>query len=141
MASQSGKSWRAKTRDAYDGSAIYPGSYNNVGDVSTAQGDLAGALKSYRDGLAIGKKLAGKSPSNADWRRAICPVSFDKVSNRPKRAGQLVRSANESHRDLLAISEKLASQDPSNAGWQRDLSVRYDKVGDVLNAQGRLSLR
>src|SRR6266446_5713853 len=32
----------------------------------------------------------------------------------------------------------LAAADRSNMQWQRDLSVSYDKVGDVLMAQGRL---
>ena len=43
-----------------------------------------------------------------------------------------------SYRDSLAIAERLAEADPSNTGWQRDLSVSYDKVGDVLVAQGNL---
>jgi predicted negative regulator of RcsB-dependent stress response len=33
-------------------------SYIKVGDVQIAQGDLAGALKSYRDSLAIFARLA-----------------------------------------------------------------------------------
>ena len=36
------------------------------------------------------------------------------------------------------ISIRLAEQDPSNSGWQRDLSVSYEKVGDVLVVQGNL---
>ena len=44
-----------------------------------------------------------------------------------------------SYQDSLAISERLAKADPSNAGWQRDLSVSYDKIGDVLVAQGNLA--
>ena len=43
-----------------------------------------------------------------------------------------------SYRDGLAIRDRLAKADPGNAGWQRDLSVSYDKVGDVLVAQGNL---
>jgi tetratricopeptide (TPR) repeat protein len=43
-----------------------------------------------------------------------------------------------SFRDSLAIRERLAKADPNNAGWQRDLSVSYNKVGDVLVAQGNL---
>src|SRR5262245_29520283 len=33
----------------------------------------------------------------------------------------------------------LPKADPGNGRWQRDLSVAYDKVGDVLLAQGKLS--
>jgi hypothetical protein len=38
----------------------------------------------------------------------------------------------------LAIADRLAKADPGNAGWQRDLSVSYNKIGDVLVAQGNL---
>ena len=38
----------------------------------------------------------------------------------------------------LAIREKLAAQDPSNTGWQRDLSVSFERIGDVQSAQGNL---
>jgi hypothetical protein len=34
----------------------------------SAQGNIAGALKSYRDYLAIAEKLAKQDPSNADWQ-------------------------------------------------------------------------
>ena len=37
----------------------------------------------------------------------------------------------EAYRDDLAIRQKLAAQDPGNAGWRRDLSVSFDKIGDV----------
>src|SRR3954467_882144 len=36
------------------------------------------------------------------------------------------------------IAERLARADPANAGWQRNLSVSYNKIGDVLVAQGNL---
>jgi hypothetical protein len=40
------------------------------------------------------------------------------------------------YRQSLRICEALSAHDPVNAGWQRDLSVSYDKIGDVLVAQG-----
>jgi tetratricopeptide (TPR) repeat protein len=42
------------------------------------------------------------------------------------------------YRDSLAIVDRLAKSDPGNAGWQRDLSVSYDRIGNVLVAQGHL---
>jgi hypothetical protein len=36
------------------------------------------------------------------------------------------------------LPDRLAKADPGNAGWQRDLSVSYDRVGDVLVPQGNL---
>ena len=37
------------------------------------------------------------------------------------------------------IDQRLVKADPDNTSWQRDLSVAYDKIGDVLVAQGDLS--
>jgi hypothetical protein len=39
--------------------------YERVGNVQAAQGDLAGALNSYRDSLAIRERLAKSDPGNA----------------------------------------------------------------------------
>src|SRR5258708_8705989 len=36
----------------------------------------------------------------------------------------------------LEISRKLVKEDPENSAWQAALSVRYEKVGDLLLAQG-----
>ncbi len=35
-----------------------------------------------------------------------------------------------------ALVQALAARDPSNAEWQRDLSVSYDRVGDISAARG-----
>jgi tetratricopeptide (TPR) repeat protein len=48
------------------------------------------------------------------------------------------KSRLEAHRDSLTIAERLTKADPGNARWQRDLAVSYSKVGDVLEAQGKL---
>ena len=42
------------------------------------------------------------------------------------------------YRDDLAIVERLTAADPANTQWQRDLSISYNKVGDVLVRQGKL---
>ena len=34
--------------------------------------------------------------------------------------------------------ESLSAQDPSNTQWQRDLSVSYNKIGDVERQAGNL---
>jgi hypothetical protein len=53
---------------------------NNVGEVLLARGDLAGALKSYRDGLAIRERLAQSDPGNAAWQRGLS-VSYERVGD------------------------------------------------------------
>ena len=49
-----------------------------------------------------------------------------------------LQEALEAYQQSLAIMKRLAEQDKTNSGWQRDLSVSYEKVGDVLVAQGKL---
>jgi hypothetical protein len=46
-------------------------SYDRVGDVLVAQGNLPEALKSFRDGLAIRDRLAKADPGNAGWQRDL----------------------------------------------------------------------
>ena len=42
----------------------------------------------------------------------------------------------ETYRTALSIAETLAGRDPDNIEWQHDLSVSYDRIGQVLVAQG-----
>src|SRR5579872_4044624 len=111
-------------------------SYDRVGDVLVAQGNLPEALKFFRDGLAIRDRLVRADPNNAAWQRDLS-VSYDRVGDVLVAQGNLPEAL-KSFRDKLAIADRLARSDPDNAGWQRDLSVSYDRVGDVLVAQGNL---
>ena len=86
-------------------------SYDKVGDVQSAQGDLAGALKSYRDSLGIAEKLAKQDPGNAGWQRDLS-VSYNKVGDVQSAQGDLA-GALKSYRDSLGIAEKLASRTPA----------------------------
>ena len=92
-------------------------SYNKVGDALVAQGDLLGALKSFRDGLAIREELSRADPGNAGWRRDVS-VSYNKVGEVLVAQGDL-HGALKSFRDGLAIREELSCADPGNAGWRR----------------------
>ena len=110
-----------------------------IGDVQVAQGDLTGARAAYQEELAITRagwrspipaRSAGsaifRSPSTRSAtcrsRRAIC---------RPR--GPPIRQA--------SPSGPPTKSDPSSASRQRDLSVSYDKIGDVQMAQGDLPAR
>ena len=115
---------------------LIAGGLDGVGDVLVAQGKLDEALKAYRDGLAIGERLAAADRSNTQWQRDLS-VSYDKVGDVLVAQGKL-DEALKAYRDSLAIAERLAAADRSNTQWQRDLSVSYNKVGDVLVAQGKL---
>jgi hypothetical protein len=66
-------------------------SYINIGDVQVAQGDLAGALKSYKDGLAIADRLATSDPGNAGWQRDLS-VNYAKLADGCRRSNQTVQA-------------------------------------------------
>jgi hypothetical protein len=101
-----------------------------VGKVQSAQGDLAGALKSYRNNLAIAEKLVERDRGNAYWRRDLS-VSYEGVGNVQSAQGDLA-GALKSYRHSLAIRKKLAKQDPGHAGWQADLAFSYWRTGTTL---------
>ena len=108
-----------------------------AGDVLVAQGDLAGALARYEEGLAIARRLASADPSDADYHREVS-VSLNRTGDllvaQGDLAGALVR-----YEEGLAIIRRLASADPSDAERQRDVSISLSKTGDVLVAQGDLA--
>ena len=125
----------AKPNDTTYQSAL-SAAYIEVGVVQEARGNLAGALKSYRDSLAIRERLAQSDPGNADWQRSLS-VAYGRVGDVQMAQGDLA-SALKSYGADLAIRERLAQSDPSNAGWQNDLSTAYENVGDAQLAQSDL---
>ena len=104
-------------------------SFNRIGDVQVAQGDLPGAVKSFRDGLAIADRLAKADPGNAGWQRDLS-VSYERIGDVLSAQGNLPEALN-SFRDGLAIAESLAKSDPSNTQWQRDLIVSNVKLSEI----------
>ena len=104
-------------------------SYEKVGDVQVAQGNLPEALKSYQADLAIAGRLAKSDPGNAGWQRDLF-VSYEKVGDVQVAQGNLAEAL-KSYQAGLAIADRLAKSDPGNAGWQRDLSLSYAKLAKV----------
>ena len=76
---------------------------NKIGDVQAAQGDLAGALQSYRDSFAIRERLAKSDPGNAGWQRDLA-AAYEKIGDVQVAQGDLA-GALKSYRDGLAIIE------------------------------------
>ena len=76
------------------GSAISPSASTTIGDVQSAQGDLSGALKRYRDGLDIIEKLAKQDPGNAGWQRDLS-VSLQQDRRRAECSGRPLGRAQE----------------------------------------------
>src|SRR5260370_15863709 len=50
-----------------------------------------------------------------------------------------LQDALDAYQQGLAIAKRLAEQDKSNADWQRNLSLSYEKDGNSLRLQARLT--
>ena len=110
---------------------------DEIGTVLKDQGSLAGALKSYRDSVAIRERLVKSDRDNTQWQRDLS-VSYNKVGDVLVDQGDLA-GALKSYRDSLAIAARLVKSDRDNTQWRRDLSVSYEKVGNVQVEQGDLA--
>ena len=95
-------------------------SYNKVGDVLVDQGNLADALKAYRDSLAIADRLAKADPGNAGWQRDLS-VSYANLANAYRTAGQLPQ-AREQLTAGRAIIARLTETYPDWSQWKKDLA-------------------
>jgi len=104
-------------------------SHERIGDVQSAQGDLAAALTSYQASHDIFERLAKADPGNAGWQRDLS-VSHNKIGDVQSAQGDLA-AALTSYQASLAIRDRLTKADPGNAGWQRDLALSYGRVAMV----------
>jgi len=79
--------------------------------VLRAQGNLADALKAYRDSLAVRERLANTDPGNADWQRDLAS-SYNSIGSVLQAQGNLA-DALKAYRDGLTIRERW--QKPTQA--------------------------
>ena len=80
-----------------------------IGQIQMAQGNLAGALQSYTDSLAIAHHLADADPSNGSWQHDLA-VAYGEV------ADDISHEANSRTR-----SRPIATRSPSPIGWLRHI--------------------
>jgi len=87
-------------------------SWNKLGEVRQAQGDLPGALRAYDDARTIRAKLAAADPGNAEWQRDLS-VSWEKLGSvheeQENRADAL-----KAWRAALAVSGRLPENFPDS---------------------------
>ena len=94
-----------------------------------AQGDLAGALKSYQAKQTIISRLAKADPGNAGWQRDLS-VSYAKIGIVFQRTGNKTEALNalqEGH----AIIERMTRLSPDNAQWKQDLDWFDKQIADA----------
>src|SRR5581483_2908606 len=89
---------------------------NEVGDVLMAQGNLAEALKSYRDGYAIAERLAAADPGNVHVQRDLS-VANERIGDVLKAQGDL-DAALAQYRASLGRMTPFRDADPGDASLQ-----------------------
>ena len=100
-----------------------------TGDVLREQGDLEGALKSYRASHAIAEGIASDDAEDPVLQRDLS-VSLNKIGDVLLLQGDLAASLH-SFEKGLAIIERLVLRNADHLQWQYDLSVSLERIGDV----------
>jgi tetratricopeptide (TPR) repeat protein len=110
--------------------------HEKVGRVLEAQGDSGGAVKSYRDGIAIAERLVAADSANREWQHEL--------SHSHARIGDLLAAQRKfddalaAYRAATAVMERLATAEPGEEHWQDDLAAALDKIGDLALDQDSL---
>ena len=100
-----------------------------------AQGDLAGALKSYRANFAIIDRLAKSDPGNAGWQRDLS-VSYAKLADAYRKSNE-TEKAREALTSGRAIIAKLVEQHPDWAEWRQDLAWFDAQIAELREASAK----
>jgi hypothetical protein len=104
-------------------------SYEKIGDVQEAQGDLKAALKSYSGSLAIFERLAQSDPGNAQWQHDLA-MSFGILASVHRQSVGKAKA-----RDYLrrgqAIMARLTKLSPDNGTWKQDLAWFDGQIAEL----------
>jgi tetratricopeptide (TPR) repeat protein len=107
------------------------------GDVLHGQGDLAGALSAYREGLALFKAAASQTEALQAERQQNLAVASYKIGNVLREQGKL-DEALAAYEDNLAIRRVQAAKNANDTSWQFILSTSYWNIGTVLQELDKL---
>ena len=110
-------------------------SYENLGDIARAKGDLAGAQAYYEKALAIREELYEETGTIGSRRNLA--VSYERLGETARAKGE-ISGAQAFYERLLAIAEEL-SEETGTIKSRRDLSVSHEKLGKIAEAKGDLT--
>lgn len=108
--------------------------YERIGDVLQASGDMKAALEQHQKALGIARGLIDSHPENWEVRRNIM-ISFLKMGETLLIMGDRGGSF-QNYKESLKYAEELFAHNPDDNRARRDVSVLYNKMGDALLANG-----
>jgi tetratricopeptide (TPR) repeat protein len=107
-----------------------------LGTTFMAQKDWTGARAPFEQARDILRSLADRDAQNSEaWLRVrqIC----NQLGDLEVKAGDLDRAVH-AYTDQLAADEKLAHLSPGDASEERDVAICQERIGYVLEAQGKM---
>jgi tetratricopeptide (TPR) repeat protein len=106
-------------------------SYNKIGEVQRAQGDLPSAISSYKQGLEIRQKLAARDPANTQWKTDLV-ISLWKLASVLEQQGAPQKGkAGVNYERALEILRRLAAENRLTADqktWISQLEARVKAI-------------
>ncbi len=108
----------------------------NQGEIVRARGDLAGAMKSYREAFGMLEELAKADPANLP-RLAALAFAEDRIGSVLRAQGD-TKAALTTQRSALARRQDLHRRQPGQARWARDLAESQANLGELLTGSGDL---
>ena len=113
--------------------------YQSIGDLQGHSGlqnlgDRAGALESYRKGMAIFDAMAAEDSTDQKARGGAAVMRI-RIADMQQARGDL-DIALENYRGALERAQSLAAADPQNDRFRRILALSYRKMGDLESQKG-----
>ncbi len=107
-------------------------SYNKLGDISKAEGDIAGAKGYYAKSLGINEAIA--TETGTVQSRCDLAISYDNLGIIYKTEGDIADAEIFCKRafELRAV----ISRETGTVESRRDLSISYDRLGNISKAEG-----
>lgn len=104
-------------------------SYDNLGNIHSAAGDLNAARQAFQQSLDIRDKLAKSDPSNSQWQRDLF-VSYAQIGDLLIRQNQREEGLKYLQQARI-ISARLVQLDPANANWKNDLAWVEKRIASL----------
>jgi predicted negative regulator of RcsB-dependent stress response len=114
--------------------------YETIGNIAVAEGNLSDARDAYTKSMVIGQALSEADPNSASAKRDLS-VSLNKLGDIAVAEGNL-SDARDAFTKSMEIAQALSDADPNSASAKKDVIVSLAKLaqltGDVVYWQQAL---